>query len=549
MIQIQLQGRKQEVKEATRICDLAMQYDGGNLLCGAFVDNVDRSLLYKLYDGCDVRFFDLKTDAGRRIYENTNIFVFARAFKTLFPDQEPIMRYSLGGGIYCEFNDGTPMTEMHVRALKDAMQDLIKKDVRIRQYKYGKEKIRELCDRGQCNMNLALLEQADCENVTVYELDGYFAFFFSKLLMHTAQIYVTNLIPYDKGCVLLGVDYKKLTRVKEFEEQRNLHEELRNYEKWCEDLGVYQIADLNNSVKDSSIVKMITVAEAHHERLIGRIADTIYEQRETKRIVLISGPSSAGKTTTSKRLRTHLNAMGLHPVSIELDNYFVDREKTPRGKDGKYDFECLEAVDVELFNKNLIQLMQTGSAKIPSFDFKSGRRREQFTEITVDENSPIIIEGIHGLNEKLTVHIPKEQKFKIYVNDLTHINFDDLNRIPTSDIRLIRRIVRDNMNRGHDAVKTIEMWDSVREGEIKNIFPYSNVADVVFNTSLFYELSALKKYAEPLLKQITQQQPCYYEARRLLNILRYFEELHDEEAIYSSSILREFIGGNVFERL
>jgi uridine kinase len=349
--------------------------------------------------------------------------------------------------------------------------------------------------------------------------------------------------------VLLAARKADIRQAKPFVSQSNIHEELQSYEEFCECLDVGDVASLNRKVSEGRITELITVAEARHEQMLARLASQLYERRGEKRVVIIAGPSASGKTTMSKRLRSHLAALGMRPIAIGLDDYFVDREKTPMRADGQYDFESIGALDVELFYEHLIALMEGKPIEAPRFDFLSGRRLSYGVPMKADEGSPIIIEGILGLKEELTPHIPKSSKYKIYINDFTHLNIDPSNRIPTSDTRLVRRIVRDSVQRGHSALSTIAMWQSVRLGEEVNIYPYSGDADFVFNSSLFYEMGVLCKYAIPALSSITGESPFYHEAKRLTDFLSFFLPIADESAIYSSSLLREFIGGSVFERL
>jgi uridine kinase len=330
-----------------------------------------------------------------------------------------------------------------------------------------------------------------------------------------------------------------------FIESPKIAEVFKEAEIWGEIMDIGYVCNLNALIEADAHKELIQIAEALHEKKVATIADIITKQR--KRVILIAGPSSSGKTTFANRLKVQLKVNGLHPITISTDNYFVDRELTPKDENGDLDFESLDAVDVDLFNTHIMKLLDGESVNLPIFDFHKGKRTYRQQPICITANQPIIIEGIHGLNEKLSYHIFKRDKFKIYVSALTQLNIDEHNRIPTTQTRLLRRIVRDNQFRGHSALKTINMWNSVRRGEEKNIFPFQEEADIMFNTALPYELAILKKHAEPLLKQIPQSEPAYGEALLLMKFLSYFVSIDDDQLVPHVSILKEFIGGSGFD--
>lgn len=552
MIDITLDGKKISVNEGTKIEDIINLTDNTYfLICGAFVNHEINSLKHQVSANQEITLIDITTEAGMRIYISTLLLIFSKAANSAFPDKEMSISYSLGGGIFCEFKDHTVMSGGDVQKIKEQMKQIIEKKINIKKHKIPWEEAYLFMRHHKMNSSTEpdLMLYVHAAQISLYEIDDFYGYYYSKVLSKTSDIYSFDLIPFNPGCVILGPGRKDPSKLKKFIIQKNLHEEFQVYEEWCARLNVSDVVSLNRKIEDGSIVNLITVAEARHEQLIARMAQEIYKKRAKKRVVLISGPTSSGKTTTSKRLRTHLIAMELNPIAISLDNYFVDRELTPRDQDGKLDLESIDAIDIKTFNENLLDLMDGKETEVPMFDFMTGRRLPKGRLLKVDKNSPIIIEGIHGLNEKLTHHIPKENKYKIYVNDLTHLNIDQNNRIPTSDVRLLRRIVRDNLQRGHDALQTISMWQSVKRGEEINIYPYSNEADFVFNSSLFYEMSVLKKYAEPALYAIKEDSEYFYEAKRMRDFLSFFLPLKDETPIYTNSILREFIGGNVFDAL
>lgn len=548
MTKIILNGQTAEIAENVTLRQLSESIVHDKMICGALVDNRVCGLSYIPSDNEHIVFFDEDDPVGARIYENTLSMVFVMAGSMSFKNKSISMRYSIAGGIYAAFDDGSVMSEDELELIRRNMSRIIDADASVNETYFRREDAQRMLAAINCVNKLELFECVNDEQIRLYDIDGFYGYFYTALLPSAGMLHSWQIVKYANGCVLLGlradsgVTYRLI-------QQENIFQELESYENWCARLGVSDVTSLNRVIADGSINNLITIAEARHEQLIGKIAAEIYQARGTARVVLIAGPSSSGKTTTSKRLRTHLTAMGLRPVAIGLDDYFIDRDKTPLGADGKPNFECLEALNVELFNENLLELMAGKEALLPIYDFKTGRSSREGRRLSVDADSPIIIEGIHGLNDSLTSHIPSQNKYKIYINDLTHLNIDQYNRIPTSDVRLIRRIVRDRVARGHDAAATIDMWQSVRAGEEQNIFPFSHQADFVLNSSLFYELSVLKKYALPALLAITPEQPLYHEAERLLTFLSFFRTLDDEKAIPTGSLLREFIGGNIYDEL
>jgi uridine kinase len=361
----------------------------------------------------------------------------------------------------------------------------------------------------------------------------------------TGYIAQFKLIKYDDGAILMHPTKYSPFEVPDFVESPKIAEIYKETEAWGKIMDIGYVSNLNALIENGGHKELIQIAEALHEKKIATIADMITQKK--KRVILIAGPSSSGKTTFANRLRLQLKVNGLHPITISTDNYFVNRELTPKDEHGELDFESLKAVDVALFNTHIMKLLDGESVDLPVFDFHEGKRTYRNKPIMIDEDQPIIIEGIHGLNEKLSCHIFKRDKFKIYVSALTQLNIDEHNRIPTTQTRLLRRIVRDNQFRGHSALKTINMWNSVRRGEERNIFPFQEEADVMFNTALPYELAVLKKHAEPLLNTISQDEPAYGEAVLLLKFLSYFKSIEEDELVPNVSILKEFIGGSGFD--
>jgi uridine kinase len=388
-----------------------------------------------------------------------------------------------------------------------------------------------------------LLEYRNKDEVHVYEMDGFYEYFYGYMVSRTSSINEFRVLNYPPGIILQTPEINKPGILQPYIPQKKLASVFTEAKRWAEMLRTPHLAALNDMVKQGQINDIIRVNEALHEKKIANIADIC--SRDI-RLILISGPSSSGKTTFAQRLLIQLRVNGRNPVSISLDNYFINRDKTPRDDNGEYDFESLDALNLELFNDHLGRLIRGEEVEIPVYNFKTGTSEPSGISIRVPDGEPIIIEGIHGLNDRLTWTVPQEQKYKIYVSALTQLNIDNTNRIPTTDSRLIRRIIRDNRTRGHNALNTIKRWPSVRRGEEKNIFPFQENADVIFNSSLVFELPVLKQYAEPLLMEITDQYPEHMEAKRLLKFLSYLCPVPGED-IPPNSILREFIGGSWFK--
>lgn len=505
-----------------------------------------KELFHTIKEDAQVEFIDLTNKDGIRIYQRSLLFVLIKATKELFPQRKLTVEHSLGRGIYCEIHGNKELTKEEVKQIKLKMKEIIGENINICKNKVSISKAKEIFQKNEEYKKINLMRYRTEESINMYELDTYKNYFYGYMVPTTGLLHIFDLKFYLPGMVLLTPNMESPNESAIFQEQEKLFAIFRDYEKWGEILGISDVSELNESIETKKINELIRVAEANHEKEIVKIADKIYEKRDRTRIILIAGPSSSGKTTFAQRLSTHLRVTGLKPIAISLDDYFVDREFTPRDENGEYDFENIEAIDVELFNDHLLKLIQGEEVEIPTFNFITGKREFRKHLLKVKKNNPIIIEGIHGLNDRLTEDIPRENKYKIYISALTQLNVDQHNRIPTTDTRLIRRMVRDNQYRSHDALHTLKFWSSVRRGEEKYIFPFQEEADIMFNSALFYELAVLKKHVEPLLKEIPQKSPYYSEAKRLLKFLKYFITIEDESSILQNSILKEFIGGNFY---
>lgn len=513
----------------------------------AYVNNSIKELDYRVYRPVSVRFIDVTHFEGTRVYQRTLFFTLQKAVHDLFPDKRFSIPHSVSKGFYCEIEGMDRIAPDDIDRLKARMDELIRQDIPIVRRKVRTEEAREAYARLGYDDKITLLDSCPRLYVTLYALADIVGYFYGALAPSTGYLHLYDLKPYYKG---LFIAVPKRTNPDELEgmiRQEKMFDLFTEYQEWTRVLGVPNIGTLNRRILDGEASDLIKVAEAFHEKRLGCIADAIYaaNRQRNMRLVLISGPSSSGKTTFAKRLGIQMRIVGLNPVLISLDDYFLEREQTPRDANGDYDYETIDALDLKTFNEHLERLFAGESVEIPRYDFISGRRQWHEEPLRLDDRSVLVVEGIHGLNPRLTEKIPDEYKFRIYVSVFTTVMMDDMNRIPTTDNRLIRRIVRDNATRGSDAVSTLRRWGSVRTGEEKYIFPYQENADVMFNSSLLYELPVLRRYVEPLLYKVPDTVPEFGEAHRLLKFLNNFQTISPEE-IPPTSLLREFIGGSSF---
>lgn len=513
----------------------------------AYVNNSIKELDYRVYRPVSVRFIDVTHFEGTRVYQRTLFFTLQKAVHDLFPDKRFSIPHSVSKGFYCEIEGMDRIAPDDIDRLKARMDELIRQDIPIVRRKVRTEEAREAYARLGYDDKITLLDSCPRLYVTLYALADIVGYFYGALAPSTGYLHLYDLKPYYKG---LFIAVPKRTNPDELEgmiRQEKMFDLFTEYQEWTHVLGVPNIGTLNRRILDGEASDLIKVAEAFHEKRLGSIADAIYaaNRQHNMRLVLISGPSSSGKTTFAKRLGIQMRIVGLNPVLISLDDYFLEREQTPRDANGDYDYETIDALDLKTFNEHLERLFAGKSVEIPRYDFISGRRQWHEEPLRLDDRSVLVVEGIHGLNPRLTEKIPDEYKFRIYVSVFTTVMMDDMNRIPTTDNRLIRRIVRDNATRGSDAVSTLRRWGSVRTGEEKYIFPYQENADVMFNSSLLYELPVLRRYVEPLLYKVPDTVPEFGEAHRLLKFLNNFQTISPEE-IPPTSLLREFIGGSSF---
>ena len=514
----------------------------------AYVNNRVKELSYKIYTPISIRFIDITHFEGTRVYQRTLFFIMQKAVHDLYPDAAFSIKHSVSKGFYCEIAGHDQLSADEVECIKARMDDIIDQDIPIVRERVLSSEAEEIYAQLGFEDKIALLHTRPRMYVDIYRMADMAGYFYGALAPSTSYIHLFDIRPYYNGLHLAVPRRTDPDKLENIVPQDKMFDIFKEYKEWVSVMGVSNIGSLNGKILAGESSDLIKVAEAFHEKKLAGIADSIYEANVERgaRIVLISGPSSSGKTTFAKRLGIELRILGLRPVMVSLDDYFVDRENTPRDEKGDYDYEALEAIDLQLFNAQLQQLMNGESVTIPRYDFISGTRQWHSEPLQLDERSILVIEGIHGLNPQLTSSIDDRLKFRIYISALTSISMDDLSRIPTTDNRLLRRITRDYYTRGSNAEASLKRWGSVRRGEDKYIFPYQENADVMFNSSLFYEISVLRQYVEPMLREVPDVVPEYAEARRLLKFLDNFTQIPSDE-IPPTSILREFIGGSSFK--
>lgn len=494
--------------------------------------------------GGDFETVDITTRIGMMTYVRTLQFVLIKAVMELFPEAKITIEHSLSKGLFGEIHKTPALDIDDIYEIKSRMKEIIEADIPVRKISISKAKAVEIYTEYHMQDKVKLLKYVNAEEIKIYELGGRYDYFYGPMAYSTGVLKTFDLMYYDPGFILRYPTSDAPDKIPKFHEHKKLAKIFYEAEQWGEILGVGDVGALNDEVVKGDIVNLIRVAEALHEKKIAYIADMIH-QREKVKLVLIAGPSSSGKTTFAKRLGIQLRVNGLIPIPISLDDYFVNREDTPRDEHGEYDFESIYALDLELFNKDLELLLQGEETEIPTFNFKTGKREWHGNKIKMPENGVMIVEGIHGLNETLTSSIAKDSKFKIYISPLTQLNLDEHNRISTTDVRMTRRIVRDYLSRGYGVEDTLKMWPSVKRGEEKNIFVFQEQADAMFNSNVVYELCVLKKFALAELNKIGPESPVYYEASRLRSFLNFFKEV-DKELVPDNSIIREFTGGSCF---
>lgn len=549
MVTITIDGVSKEYEKGITYEAIANEYQKkyDNMIALVLEDGKIRELAKTVHKDCELSFLTLKDTIGHKAYIRTAIMMLIKAVNDVLGAEnvrKVKVEFAIGQGYYCDVRMEEKLTEDKVKKIRERMQELVKKNLPITKKSYPIDEARAIFKEHKMEDKEKLFKYRRSSFVNIYCLDGYYDYYYGFMLPSTGYVKYFDLILYEGGILLLIPGMEEPDKIDYFEPREKLFHTLKTSSIWGEMMGIDSVGDLNDVICEGGINDMILVQEALLERRIGEIARTIVEEGNVK-FVLIAGPSSSGKTTFSHRLSIQLRTYGKIPHPIALDDYFVSREKTPRDENGDYNFECLEAIDIRQFNEDMGKLLAGEKVELPNFNFKTGKREYHGNFKQLGPEDILVIEGIHGLNPKTTFSLPDESKFKIYISALTNLNIDEHNRIPTTDGRLLRRMVRDARSRGTSARRTIEMWPSVRRGEENYIFPFQEEADEMFNSVLIYELAVLKQYAEPLLFSIRPEDPEYYEAKRLLKFLEYFQGI-DSQAVPSNSICREFIGGSCF---
>ena len=530
---------------AKQIIEYAGLEDNHTFL-GAYINNKIRNLNYKCYEPKRIEFIDIHSSIGMKIYVSSLIMLMYKAVKDLYPKAEMQVKHSMMSGYYIELqNIDIPQQDL-CTSIKKTMKELVKKDIPFETKVYSTQDAVELFSKVGLTSSAELFKSRQKLYVDVDILEGTIDALYSEKVPSTSYLSVFDLEVYEKGFILLLPDAEK-----NYQEPATLHLQpklfsiFQEHKHWVEILKTPYLPKLNEAVKKGYENQIIQVSEALHEKKYAAIADAIYKKKDNVKFVFLAGPSSSGKTTSCKRIAVHLAVLGIKPLMISLDDYFLDREHTPKDEKGNYDFECLEALDLDFFSQQMQELLDGKEIELPKFNFVSGQREKSDKRIQLTDNSILIIEGIHALNPKLSKQINRKNKYLVFVSALTQLALDSQNLISTSDNRLIRRIVRDYNYRGSSAERTLLMWNNVRNGEERHIFPYQENADSIFNSSLLYEIGVLKSYCYPLLAQVPQTSPAYANARRLQNFLDNFTPI-SSQSIPPTSIMREFLGGSSF---
>lgn len=535
-----------EVEKGTTIRDVYLEFEDAApyTVLLAKVNNRYAGLTERIEEPCSIEFLDMRSHVGRLVYQHGLIMIYLKAVEETMGRQKVEVMAALSKGLYTEINDGEEIPDEALDAIRQRMNEIVEKDMQFFKVTADRKAAKMEFEWAGLSEKLRIVEQfKNVDKFVYYSLEGFINFFYGVMVPSTSYITGFEVKRYRRG-ILLALPEKREGSGLQYIDDRKLYSAFMQTKKWQKVLGTQFVLDLNNKIRKGEAKEIIQLSEALHEQNIIELAQRII--KEKKRIILISGPSSSGKTTFARRLCIQLKVNGKKPLYLGTDDYFKNREDTPLNEKGEKDYECLEAVEVEMFNRDMNALLAGQKVDLPEFDFIEGVKKYGKRITSIEHGDPIVIEGIHALNKKMTPAIDDKEKFKIYISPLTQLNIDDHNRISVTDARMLRRIVRDYQFRDHTAASTIKSWPSVRAGENKNVFPFNGEADVFINTMHVYEIGVLKKYAAPLLKEITPDQEEYAEARRLLAFLRFFETIEDDHLIVNNSILREFIGGSVF---
>lgn len=550
MITVTINGEKREYEAGTSYETVARDYQEqySSQIALVTVNGKIRELFKKLKKDCEISFFTVSDGIGHKSYVRTAVMLMIKALRDVAGTdrlERVKVEFAIGAGYYCSIKGDLELNEELIEKLNGRMRDLVEADLPYIKKSYPIGDAIEIFRQQGMKEKEKLFRYRRSSYVNVYCLDGYYDYYYGYMLPRTGYVKHFQVSAYEDGLMLLLPEAQAPDKLPQILSRENLFKTLKQSDEWGNMMHIGTVGDLNDRICQGNINDIILVQEALQERRIGEIAEDIVKRNGVK-FVMIAGPSSSGKTTFSHRLSIQLRTYGLTPHPIALDDYFVNREQTPKDENGNYNFECLEAIDVKQFNKDMLDLLAGKTVELPSFNFKTGQREYRGNFKTLGPEDVLVLEGIHGLNDAMSYALPNESKYKIYISALTSINIDDHNRIPTTDGRLLRRMVRDARTRGTPAKRTIGMWASVRKGEEEYIFPFQESADAMFNSVLIYELAVLKQYAEPLLFGICKGEPEYYEAKRLLKFMEYFIGVSGD-SIPKNSICREFIGGSCFQ--
>ena len=548
MIQIRCKNNKktQKVEIGSTLFDVFSAFDlkmtHGPV--SARVNNKVEGMHYRVYNSKDVEFLDMASSSGSRAYTRTLFFVLCKAVQDIYPNTDVVIDIPVSNGFYVDIRLGRPVVEEDVNILRRRMQEIIDAKMPIRRYMVPTEDAIALFQEKGDVEKVKLLKTSGSIYTTYYKIGEYVDFYYGTLLTNTSGLYLFGLEKYYDGMLLRIPSLKNPDKLGEMTKQDKMFDIFKEHHRWQDILGIRTVGDFNQAIDAGHATDIINISEALQEKKIAKIAEDIANRQGVK-LVLLAGPSSSGKTTSCKRLSIQLAVNGLKPLQISLDDYFVDRDRTPKDDNGEYDFESIYALNLDLLNEQFNALFRGEEVELPKYDFPSGKSVKSGKKLKMEPNNVLVVEGIHALNPELTAHIPQEQIYRVYASALTTILLDNHNYIPTTDNRLLRRIIRDYKYRGVSAQETIHRWPSVRAGENKWIFPYQENADAMFNTAMLYELSVLKMQAEPLLQQVPENCEEHAEAYRLLKFLKYFKGIPYNN-LPPTSLLREFLGGSSF---
>ena len=514
------------------------------MIVGANYNNEYVDLNKEIEEDGKIELIDISSKEGMRIYKRTLIYIFAKALKKMYPDNKATVNYQLANATYCGIGE-IEVTEELVQKLNEEMRKIVKSDLPIEKKIMSRAEAEKFYEETKTARGKLQYDLKSNQKIEMYYCEDYFNYCYGILANHTGAIKIFEVIKYDKGLLLRYPSKEKPTQLPKLMQSRKIRWALDEYNDIHKILNINTVYKLNTATAEKRIKDVIMLDEALHEKKIANIADRIARNRKVK-MVLIAGPSSSGKTTFAQRLGIQLRLNKLKPVTISVDNYFVERKDTPKNENGEYNFECIEAIDLKLFNEHLTKLLNGEEVEMPQFDFHEGTKKYNGTKLKLKDDEILVIEGIHCLNDRLTSSIPQDEKFKIYISALTVLNMDRYTKVSSTDTRLIRRIVRDYQFRGYSAKHTLNTWHLVTKGEVENIFPFQEDANAIFNTSLIYELGVLKGIAKPILQEITHDEPEYAEAQRLLAMLKYIRTIPDK-LVPTNSLLKEFVGGGDFK--